>query len=153
MHWDIPSLRSEKFRKPEPPHKKCFFQALPRSFWSTSPWKPCVSASKWWINIFSTSFHCGLCWHLKITGNLGYTQGQTRFFSMGILEGVKRQTSRAAYNGPKQQCLLEVTRFTGDWSWPRHKTCSWEILGTWKGLQLIHLPPHRWLHQVLATPQ
>ena len=36
-------------------------------------------------------------WHLKIT------QGPTRF-SMGILEGAKRQTSRAAYNGPEQQC-------------------------------------------------
>ena len=43
---------------------------------------------------------------------LKITQGQTRFFR--ILEGVKRQNSRAAYNGPKQQCLLEVTRFTGD---------------------------------------
>ena len=31
------------------------------------------------------------------------TQGPTRF-SMGILEGVKWQTSRAAYNEPKQQC-------------------------------------------------
>ena len=27
---------------------------------------------------------------------------------MGILEGVKWQTSRAAYNGPKQQCPLEA---------------------------------------------
>ena len=36
-------------------------------------------------------------WYLKIT------QGPTRFFSMEILEGVKRQTSWAAYNGPKQQ--------------------------------------------------
>ena len=25
MHWDIPSLRSEKFRKPEPLKKNVFF--------------------------------------------------------------------------------------------------------------------------------
>ena len=45
MTWAIPSLRSEKFRKPEPPEKsvsfrKCDFsgaQAFPRSFWSRSP--------------------------------------------------------------------------------------------------------------------
>ena len=28
-------------------------------------------------------------------------------FSLGILEGAKRQTSRAAYNGPKQQCYVK----------------------------------------------
>ena len=38
-------------------------------------------------------------WHLKIT------QGPTRF-SMEILKGVKWQTSRAAYNGPKQQWIV-----------------------------------------------
>ena len=30
------------------------------------------------------------------------------FFSMGILEGVKWQTSRAAYNGPKQQWYTDI---------------------------------------------
>ena len=42
------------------PPKKCFFRkcdfsgtskAFPRLCWSTSPWKPCVSAQKWCINI------------------------------------------------------------------------------------------------------
>ena len=28
------------------------------------------------------------------------------FFSIGISEGVKRRTSRGAYNGPKQQCIV-----------------------------------------------
>ena len=39
-------------------------------------------------------------WHLRIT------QGPTRFFSMGILEGVKWKISQADYNGPKQQCIV-----------------------------------------------
>ena len=46
--------------------------------------------------IFSTSFQSGLIDILRLP--------KVQFvFSMGILEGVKRQTSRAPYNGPKQQ--------------------------------------------------
>ena len=40
---------------------------------------------------------------------LKITQGQTRFFN-GILGGVKRQTSRVAFNGPRQQCLTDTMK-------------------------------------------
>ena len=68
MTWATCGLNSPWFSPPEPPQKnvsfiKCDFSgtcAFPQSFWSKSPWKPCVWASKRCINIFSTSFHCGL---------------------------------------------------------------------------------------------
>ena len=104
MTLAIPGQWGESRWTPEPPQKKVYFrkwyfsgtQAFPRSFWSPRPWKPCVSASKWCINTFSTSFHCGLIGILRLPK-------VQLFFSMGILGGVKMQTSRAAYNGPKQQ--------------------------------------------------
>ena len=37
---------------------------------------------------------------------------------MGILEGVKRQTSRAAYIGPKQQCKVVSRHFLINMKWP-----------------------------------
>ena len=47
-----------------------------------------------------TSFHCGLNDILRLPK-------VQLVFSLGILEGAKRQTSRAAYNGPKQQCYVK----------------------------------------------
>ena len=100
----FPACVVKSFENWKPPPKsvsfrKCdFFRGLgfPWSFWSTSPQKPCVSASKWCINIFSTSFQYGL--------GISRLPKVQLVFSMEILGGVKRQTSRAAYNGPKQQC-------------------------------------------------
>ena len=68
MTWAIPSLRSEKFRKPEPPEKSVSFRKYDfrgfrlsiDHFGQQAPKRPCVSASKWCINIFSTSFQCEL---------------------------------------------------------------------------------------------
>ena len=45
----------------------------------------------------------------KLVYFLKITQGQTRFFN-GILGGVKRQTSRVAFNGPRQQCLTDTMK-------------------------------------------
>ena len=52
------------------------------SIWSTIPWKPCVSAPKWCIIIFTTSLHCGLIYILSLPKvNL--------IFSIQKFEGVK----------------------------------------------------------------
>ena len=71
MHQDIPGLWEELGGTLEPPRKMFLsemwlFGGL-RSFWSTSPWKPCVSAS---LPPFIVDFY----WHSKIT------QRSTRFF-------------------------------------------------------------------------
>ena len=104
MTWAIPGQWGESRWTPDPPQKRFlsemwFFRdsGFPMAILVIKPLQAlCVSASKWYINIFSTSFHCGLIGILRLPK-------VQLFFSMGILGGVKMQTSRAAYNGPKQQ--------------------------------------------------
>ena len=55
------------------------------------------------LNIFSTSFHCGLIDILSLKVEL--------IFSMGILEVVRWLTSKADYNGPKTVSALFAARF------------------------------------------
>ena len=103
MTWAIPSLRSEKFRKPEPPPKNVFllenviFRGLMLSIGhlvNKSLKALCLSFKMVYQHLlFLLSFWTNR--HFKIT------QGPTRFFSIRILGGVKRQTSRAAYNVPE----------------------------------------------------
>ena len=87
------------------PSKKCFFHKM----WffvdfppSTSPWKSCVSAFQ---NGLSTSSLPPFIVDLIDILRLPKVE---LFFSMGILVGVKWQTSRAAYNGPKQQWYTNI---------------------------------------------
>ena len=104
MTWAIPSLRSEKFRKPEPPKKvflskNVIFRGLRLSlghFGQQAPKSP-VSQLQ---NGVSTSFLPPVI--LGILTFKDYPRSNS-FFSMGILEGVKWKTSQAAYNGPKEQ--------------------------------------------------
>ena len=78
---------------PHPPPEKMFlsenviFQGFP---WVILVNKP-LSVTQ--LNIFSTSFHCGLIDILSLKVEL--------IFSMGILEVVRWLTSKADYNGPK----------------------------------------------------
>ena len=92
MSSAIPSQRSEKFRNRNPQKKflseNVIFWGLRLSLGPFGQQAP-VSAPKWCINISSTSFHCGLIGILRLPK-------VQLVFSLGILEGVKWQTSRVA---------------------------------------------------------
>ena len=93
------------------PPKKCFFQKMwlsggfgfPSVILVNKPLKALYLCFK---IVYQHLLYLLLLWtyrHFKIT------QGQTRFFN-GILGGVKRQTSRVAFNGPRQQCLTDTMK-------------------------------------------
>ena len=91
------------------PSKKCFFQKMwffgdlgfPSAILVNKPQKAICLSSKMVYQHLLYLLSLWAYWHLKIT------QGPTRFFN-GILGGCKRQTLRADYNGPKQQCEINA---------------------------------------------
>ena len=100
-----------KIQKTRTARKKCFFQNMwffgglgfPSAILVNKPLKALCLSFKM---VYQHLIYLLSLWtyrHFKIT------QGQTRFFN-GILGGVKRQTSRVAFNGPRQQCLTDTMK-------------------------------------------
>ena len=109
LGYSQPAFR--KIQKAGTPPKKCFFQEMwffggfgfPSAILVNKPLKALCLSFKM---VYQHLIYLLSLWtyrHFKIT------QGQTRFFN-GILGGVKRQTSRVAFNGPRQQCLTDTMK-------------------------------------------
>ena len=91
LHWTASGLRWEWLGTPELPEKnvslgKCNCsgtKAFARSFWSTSPWKPCVSAQ----TELSKMRYQHLLYLLSLWTywNFKFTKGQTNFFNANFI--------------------------------------------------------------------